>query len=229
MGMRIMRYLTIILLFASAATAQEAKPILLFNGKNLEGWKPKGPAKRSYWTVGKASLSTDDPLKLLVGKADEGDLMNGMERSVDLYTEAKFGDCLLEIEVMVPKNGDSGIYLMGEYQIQIADSFGKGKLSPGGMGGIYATAAPDANVAKAAGEWQKFEIDFRAPRFEGEKKVAPARFVSVTLNRQIIHENVTVPGPTAGGLTGKESATGPLLLQGGHSTIAYRNIRLTPK
>lgn len=215
---------------ALSLRAEDAKSVSLFNGKNLDGWKPKGPANRSYWTVGKASLSTEDPLKLIVGKTDaEADLMNGMDRSVDLYTEAKFGDCLLEIEVMVPKNGDSGVYLMGEYQIQIVDSFGKGKLSPGGMGGIYATAGPKVNASKPPGEWQKFEVEFRAPRFEGEKKLSPARFVKVTLNGQLIHENVEVPGPTAGGLTGKEAVSGPILLQGGHSTIAYRNLKLTPR
>lgn len=213
----------------AAAEEEAAKPVALFNGTNLDGWKPKGPANRSHWTVGKAALSADDPLKLLAEKAaaGEGHLMTAAERSVDLYTEAKFGDCLLELEVMVSKNGDSGIYLLGEYQIQIADSHGKGKLSPGGMGGIYGTAGPKTNAARKAGEWQQFAIEFQAPRFNGATKTANARFVKVTLNGAVIHENVEVAGATGGGLTNKETATGPLLLQGVHSTTAFRNIKLT--
>ena len=221
----------ITLLFAVTSPSQETdKPVVLFNGKDLDGWKPKGPANRSHWTVGKAVLSTDEPLKLLAGKVaeGEGDLMTAAEKSVDLYTEAKFANCTLELEVMVSKNGDSGIYLMGEYQIQIADSHGKGKLSPGGMGGIYGTAGPKVNAAKPAGEWQQFIIEFQGPRFDDEKKVANARFVKVTLNGQVIHENVEVAGATGGGLTNKEAPTGPLLLQGVHSTTAYRKLKLTP-
>jgi hypothetical protein len=120
---------------------------------------------------------------------------------------------------------------MGEYEVQILDSFGKpdDKLGPGDMGGIYHTAAPKKNACKKPGEWQKFVIDFQAPKFEGEKKTANGKFIKVTLNDVVIHENVEVKESTGGGLTGKEHPTGPLMFQGDHGPVAFRNIKITPR
>src|SRR5438093_343659 len=94
---------------------------------------------------------------------------------------------------------------------------------------LYGAAAPKTNAAKAPGEWQKMVIEFKAPRFEGEKKTASAKFAKVTLNGQVIHENVEMKGPTPSGITGKEAATGPLMFQGDHGPVAFRNIRITTK
>ncbi|MBY0231411.1 MAG: DUF1080 domain-containing protein [Gemmataceae bacterium] len=161
----------------------------------------------------------------------EGELVNPSSKKpgVDLYTEKKFADCLLEIEVVVSKGSNSGIYLMGEYEVQVFDSWGKEKPGTGDMGGLYATAAPKVNACKKPGEWQKFVIDFRAPRFKDGKKTENAKFVKVTLNGKVIHEDVEVKGPTPACLTGKEHAEGPLMLQGDHGPVAFRNIRLTPR
>jgi hypothetical protein len=70
-------------------------------------------------------------------------------------------------------------------------------------------------------------IEFQAPRFAGGKKVANARFLKVTLNGQVIHKDLEVPQPTPGGLTGREVPVGPLMLQGNHGSVAYRNIKIT--
>src|SRR5262249_45307638 len=149
--------------------------------------------------------------------------------SVDLVSEKKFGDCKVELEFMVPKGSNSGIYLMGEYEVQILDSHGRKKVGPGDLGGIYATAAPKVNAAKKPGEWQNFVIEFRAPRFKEGKKVENAKFLKVTLNGQVIHEDVEVKGPTPACLTGKEAPTGPLMFQGDHGPVAFRNVRVTPR
>ncbi|HTE19130.1 MAG TPA: DUF1080 domain-containing protein [Armatimonadota bacterium] len=82
---------------------------------------------------------------------------------------------------------------------------------------------------KAPGEWQKFVIEFQAPRFEGDRKVSNAKFLKVTLNGQVIHENVEMKGVTPTGVTGKEAPTGPLMFQGDHGPVSYRNIRITPR
>ncbi len=130
---------------------------------------------------------------------------------------------------MVAKGQNSGIYMMGEYEVQVLDSFGKEKVGAGDMGGLYNAAAPRVNASKAPGEWQKFVIDFRAPRFDADgKKTANAKFVKVELNGQVIHENLELKGPTPGGLTGKEAAVGPLLYQGDHGIVAFRNLKITP-
>jgi hypothetical protein len=213
------------------APAADTKPIELFNGKNLDGWKPKDE-KKSKWQVGGVSLNEKEPTKLTANTPDgSGAVMATIVPSCDIYTTEKFGDVLVEVEFMIPKGSNSGVYLMGEYEVQILDTFGKpnDQLKPGDMGGIYNTAAPKVNACKKPGEWQKFVIDFQAPKFDGEKKTANGKFIKVTLNDTVIHENVEVKGSTGGGLTGKEVATGPLMFQGDHGPVAFRNIKVTPK
>jgi hypothetical protein len=216
--------------------AAEEKPIRPFNGTDLKGWKLRGDKAKSKWVVGRARLNEKDPAKLSVTvippEADGGpgvrELINPVS-SVDLYTEKKFGDCTIEVEFMIPKGSNSGIYVMGEYEVQILDSFGKDKVGPGDLGGLYTTAAPKVNAAKKPGEWQKFVIEFQAPRFKDGKKVKNAKFVKVTLNDRVIHENVEMKGPTPSCLTNKESATGPLMFQGDHGPVAFRNLKIIPR
>lgn len=210
---------------AVLASLQAFEP---FNGRDLTGWKLKGPESKSRWRVGKASLDPQDPRKLVVSEG-EGELVNVQGGGVDIYTEARWGDALIEVELMVPKGSNSGIYIMGEYEIQVLDSYGKAKVGPGDLGGIYGAQAPRFNASRPPGEWQKFVIDFRAPKFDASgKKTANARFVKVVLNDQVIHEEVEMKGPTPGGVTGKEAPTGPLMFQGDHGPVSYRNIRITP-
>lgn len=211
----------------------EEKAVDLFNGKDTAGWKFKGDSKRSKWVVGGVSLDPANPARFAVEPASGGDSAKGVlinaSTGVDLYSEEVFGDCKVELEFMVPRGSNSGVYLMGEYEVQILDSFGKQKVGPGDVGGLYGAAAPRSNAAKAPGQWQKFVIDFQAPKFEEGKKVANARFRKVTLNGQVIHEDVEMKGPTPSGLSGKESPRGPLLFQGDHGPVAFRNIRVTPR
>ena len=140
------------------------------------------------------------------------------------------------------KRSNSGAKLMGLYEIQILDSFGKKKLSGDDCGGVYPRAEeepryhhiddgvpPRVNACKPAGEWQTLDITFRAPRFQAGKKVANARFVKVVLNGKVVHENVDLEYPTgAAWRQKKEVAEGPLLLQGDHGPVAFRNVRIRP-
>ena len=211
---------------AIVAVAEDAAPAKPFNGKDLTGWKCRGDAAKTQWVVGAAKLDPDNPTKLAVEQG--GNELINKSRGVDLYSEQKFGDCLLTIEVMVPKGSNSGIYLMGNYEIQVLDSFGKDdNAGPGDMGGIYGAAAPKNPKYKAPGEWQKFEIHFVAPKFEDGKKVANAKFVKMVLNGVTIHENVEVKGVTGGAMSA-EAATGPLMFQGDHGPVAFRNIEIRP-
>jgi hypothetical protein len=214
---------------AAAADKDDGeKSMVLFNGKDLTGWKVKGSPAKVEWIVGKATLDETNPAKLAVTEAAGGDLINPLHAG-DLYTEQKFGDGTFEIELMIPKGSNSGIYVMGEYEVQILDSFGKEKIGPGDMGGLYSIAAPKVNACKKPGEWQKFVIEYQAPRFdEAGHKTANLKLVKVTLNDQLIHENVEARGPTGGSLTGKEAATGPLMFQGDHGAVAFRNVKFTP-
>lgn len=218
--------------FGSSLIAADSETIQPFNGVDLTGWKLKGDAKKSKWKVASVVQNGKQPKQLQVDSevtSRTGQLVNMEAGGVDISTEAKFGDGTYELEFMIPKDSNSGIYIQGEYEVQIFDSYGKEKLGQGDLGAIYSAAAPRVNAAKKPGEWQQIVIEFRAPRFEGDKKVANARFLKVTLNGQIIQENVEVKGSTGGALVGKEAPLGPLMFQGDHGPVAFRNIKITPK
>lgn len=199
-----------------------------FNGKDLTGWKAKHPDK-GKWVVGTATLDERFPDKFKV--VEKGSELINFQPASDLVTEAKYGDCTVELEFMIPRGSNSGVYLMGEYEVQIYDTFEKkGKdAKPGDMAGIYTFAAPTVFADKGPGQWQKFVIDFQAPKFDGSKKTANAKFLKVTFNDKVIHENVECDKVTPGGLTGKEMAEGSLMFQGDHGQVAFRKIKVTKK
>jgi hypothetical protein len=216
----------------SAASAQAADRVVTpFNGKNLDGWVSKQPGSFGNWKVGIAKLDPADPSKLVVSPAPDakGEMVNSPAHSVDIYTKQKFGDCTIALEVMVPKGSNSGIYVMGEYEIQVLDGYGKEDVNKGDMGALYGMAAPKVNASKKPGQWQQYVIEFVAPKFKDGKKVADAKLVKVTLNGQVIQQNLVIEHQTPGGVTGHEVPEGPLMFQGNHGAVAYRNIKITVK
>jgi hypothetical protein len=163
--------------------------------------------------------------------------MNDDKTKDHLITTLEHGDIDLELEVMLPKGSNSGIYLQGRYEVQLFDSWGEKNPKFSDIGGIYRNwerepgkiymgKAPLSNPCKAPGLWQKMRISFKAPRFDAAgNKIANARFVYVDLNGVRIHDNVEVPLPTGGPIENNERATGPLMIQGDHGPVAFRNIR----
>jgi len=215
---------------------RELKPkygdaVLLFNGRNLDGWKLKGTEQQSKWVVGKAKVSPDNP-KQLVAEKGRGEMVNLPAKhgdSVDIYSEAKFGDCRIELQLMVPDGSNSGVYVMGEYEIQVLDSWGREKMGNGDMGAIYGASPPPVNACLRPGQWQKYIIEWQAPTFDaGGNKKDNAKFLKVELNGQVLHEDLVMPRQTPGGVAGKEAPTGPLMFQGNHGPVAYRNIIVKP-
>lgn len=210
----------------------------VFNGKNMDGWLARGGAATHEWaTAGDIALDASNA-KLLAPTPGEGLFYNGPTgRTTDIYTEAEYGDCELHVEFMVPQGSNSGVYLMGRYEIQILDSWGEMELGYGTCGGVYCRwidekpvdgVPPRVNASKPPGEWQSYDITFRAPRFNaGGNKIANATFVKVVWNGEVIHENVEVAGCTRGAMLPDEASTGPLMLQGDHGPVAYRNLVLT--
>jgi hypothetical protein len=218
------------------AAADEKKDVFrgqpLFNGEDLTGWRPRvgKDAKRSRWIVAAAARLQEGMPGRLAFDNGAGVLLNGDDgRGVDLLSSAEHGDCQLHAEFLMAKGSNSGIYFQGQYEVQILDSFGKKDehLDFHDCGGIYNTAAPRRNAAKAPGAWQTYEVTFQAPRFgPGGKKTANAKFIKVVHNGVVIHENVEVKGPTTASLGGPEKSRGPLMLQGDHGPVAFRNIVL---
>jgi len=176
--------------------------------------------------------------KAVTYQAGTGILLNMNNDSIkdNLVTQWKHGDLLLDLEVMIPKGSNSGIYLQGRYEVQLLDSWGVEDPSFTDIGGIYRNwesekgkiymgKAPITNAAKAPGLWQHLSIAFKAPRFDGAgNKIANARFIFVDLNGVRIHENVEVPLPTGGPLEKNEVPFGPLMIQGDHGPVAFRNV-----
>ena len=166
-----------------------------------------------------------------------GVFVTGKEgRTENLRTEATFGDCELHIEFVVPEGSNSGVYLMGRYEVQVLDSWGATELTYQTCGAIYARwidekavggAAPRINASRPPGEWQTYDVIFRAPRFDGAgEKTGHAIFERVAWNGEVVHENVEVQGPTRAPMSEDECPSGPLMLQGDHGPVAYRDIRL---
>jgi len=193
----------------------------------LRGGAPGAPtAARAGTPAAQAPMATG---VMINPTATAGD-PNGSPRGVDIYTTEKFGDCTVKVEFLILRGGNSGVYLMGEYEVQIADSFGRPANRPlgqGDMGAVYSAAAPTRNAAGAPGTWQSFVIEFVAPKFDADgNKTANGLFKKITLNGIVVQENVEVQGPTGGGLTMKEAPTGPLMFQGDHGPVAFRNVEI---
>ena len=220
------------------ALASDREWTELIDEGNFSAWK--GPT--GQWFVAGNAIIDPDNIKRLKGEAGTGVIINGPTgRTNNLVTKAEYGDVEVHLEFLVPKGSNSGIKLQGVYEIQIFDSWGA-KTPPKGSdsGGIYPRAelkpkyhhidngyAPLTNASLPPGEWQTLDLIFQAPRFDAEgKKVANARFVKVTLNGKVAHDNVEVPTPTGNNWTRKETPKGPILLQADHGPVAFRNIRV---
>lgn len=222
---------TIFLLLASFLLSTLTQANSPFDGKSLQDWKTKPRGKNTnQWKVGIAAVNPERPNELVV-KEGSGEMVNtpskATGKSLDIYSTFTHGDARIELELMVPKGSNSGIYLHGEYEVQVLDSYGRKKLGMGDMGAIYGAKPPSTNACKKPGEWQKYIILFRAPKFKDGKKVANARIDKVILNGQLLQQDVELPKTTPGGITGKEKAKGPIMFQGDHGPVAYRNIKIT--
>ncbi len=177
----------------------------LFNGKNLDGWRLTSPNPVNGWSV-ESGILVNNPVQH-EGKAH---ISYG-----NLRTDREFEDFNLKLETRVPKDGNSGIYLRGIYEVQVADTYGQ-PLDSHNMGGVYSRIRPSENAEKPAGEWQTFDITLCN------------RHVTVILNGKKIIDNQPLLGCTGGALWSDELRPGPIYLQGDHAGIEYRNIILRP-
>ncbi len=169
-------------------------PKVLFNGKDLSGWHASG--ENNQWVVDSGILTSPKP-------------------GSNLISDEKFTDFKLHLEFRYPKDGNSGMYLRGRYEVQITDSKG---LEPSNIqfGGIYGFLTPNEMVAKDAGEWQTYDITLIGNR------------VSVVANGVSIINDQIIPGITGGAIDSKEGEPGPFLIQGDHKPIEFKKIIVTP-
>jgi hypothetical protein len=240
-----MKSLLFLLLFAclrvaaqTAAPSSEAGWITLFNGRDITGWHMKEQKADRWFTAGGVRWNPEaTPIRLEPFGPPGGVVVNGATgRSADLISDAKFADAELHVEFLIPRKSNSGVYLHGLYEVQILDSHGATERGVHDCGAIYQRwidgkgvggRAPLRNVCDPPGKWQSFDIWFRAPRFARDgRKTENARFLKVLHNGVLIHNQVEVEGPTRASLEIPEAVTNPIMLQGDHGPVAFRNIRI---
>ncbi|MCY2938697.1 MAG: DUF1080 domain-containing protein [Planctomycetota bacterium] len=195
------------------------------------------------WTrCGAVRLDPSNPKKLLAVPGDSiwSNLPKG--NCADLYTQAQFTNPEVEIEFCIPNGSNSGVKLLGVYEIQISDSYGKKRVDGKDCGGIYPRTElrpvyrdldlgikPLVNACGKPGEWQSLRIVFHGARFEAKngmpKKVQNARFDLVELNGQVVHKDCPVETATGLNWTLPEPVRGPLMLQLDHGPVAVRKFR----
>ena len=214
----------------------------MLTGKDVSGWHGQEPDKKNDWlaTTGVKFERLLGPTRLGFNSTPGDRILNGPTgRTVNLVSDDKFGDVELYLEFMVSKGSNSGVYLQGLYEVQIFDSWGStDKMKTSDGGGIYHRwineqgydgSAPAVNASRKPGEWQSYHIWFRAPRFNADgKKTENARFLRVLHNGVAVQDNVECVGPTRAHMLIPEAAMNPIMLQGDHGPVAFRNIYVRP-
>jgi hypothetical protein len=202
----------------ASTQAQPGKPpsdaIILFNGKDLAGWESVkgGPAK---WKVGDGYFEV-------------------VPRTGDIKTTQAFGDCQLHVEYAAPNpphgkdqdRGNSGVYLMSLYEVQVLDSYQSETYPDGQAASIYGQYAPLVNACRPPGQWQSYDIIFHGPRFDAAGKVVRPATFTVLHNGVLVQDHVTVLGLTDGEHQPyRQTPTKlPLKLQDHNHPVRFRNI-----
>ena len=193
--------------------------IVLFNGADLSAWQNAKDGSPAKWKV-------------------ENGFVEVVPKTGDIRTKQTFGSCQLHIEWAAPEQvkgssqgrGNSGIFLMDKYEVQVLDSFKNITYADGQAGGIYGQKPPMVNASKAPGQWQSYDIIFHAPLFKGQKLVKPAT-VTILHNGVLVQDNWTIEGST---LYKKRAFYQPhpdkmpIKLQDHGNPVRYRNIWIRP-
>lgn len=145
-----------------------------------------------------------------------GGVLTNTAGGANLVTTRTFADFKLHVEFRYPKGGNSGVYLRGRHEVQVEDSEEREWPTAENVGAVYGFLPPNENAATGPGRWQTYDITLVGRR------------VTVVLNGRTVIGDAVIPGVTGGALDSDEGAPGPILLQGDHTAVEYRNIRLTP-
>jgi len=189
--------------------------VVLFDGKDLSRWAQKdgSPAK---WKV-------------------ENSYFEVLPKSGYIYTREPFGDCQLHIEFAEPipavgegqERGNSGVFLMGLYEIQVLDSYDNNTYADGQAAAVYGQYPPLVNASRPPGQWQTYDIVFHGPRFDKDGRLLRPARITVFHNDVLVQDNVELTGPTAHGARPPYSPHAekvPLALQDHGNPVRYHNI-----
>lgn len=190
--------------------------IILFNGKDFSQWASVRTGDAAPWTI-------------------EGDAMVVKPGSGGIKTKLGFGDCQLHIEFRTPAKvegsgqgrGNSGIFLMGLYELQVLDNYNNKTYVNGQAGSIYKQHPPMVNACRPPGEWQTYDIVFTAPRFYRDGRLKSQATITVIHNGVLVQNNVAVWGSTenvGSPVYKKHGEKEAIMLQDHDNTTAFRNI-----
>jgi hypothetical protein len=195
---------------------EEAKPpqgaAILFDGSSLDAWVVPQP-----WRINDAALQV---------------------RPVNssLATKDSFGSCRLHLEWRTPpgnpektgqNRGNSGVFLMSAYEIQVLDTYENKTYADGMAAALYGVKPPDVNALRPAGEWQSYDIWFKRPIFDDSGKMTFPAFVTVLVNGVLVQNNIPFNGPSSHKTRRpyqKHTDALPLMLQNHNDTVEFRNI-----
>jgi Domain of Unknown Function (DUF1080) len=194
--------------------------IVLFDGKDLSAWRSAGGSGEAKWNV-------------------RDGYMEVAAQTGDIATKQEFGDCQLHIEWATPAEvkgesqgrGNSGVFLMERYEVQVLDSYNNPTYYHGQAGAVYKQYAPLVNACRKPGEWQTYDIIFKAPKFDEQGKVTERARVTVLHNGVLIQNNVEIYGNTWHDKPALYLPHGPkasLKLQDHGNPVRYRNIWIRP-
>jgi hypothetical protein len=197
-----------------AAGRPPADAVVLFDGKDLSKWGHKD-GSAAKWKVGDGYFAV-------------------VPKTGYIFTKQAFGDCQLHVEFMEPSpakgegqdRGNSGVFLMGLYEIQVLDSFQNKTYADGQAAAVYGQYPPLVNASRPPGQWQSYDIVFHAPRFGSDGKLTRAARVTVFHNGVLVQDNVEIQGSTATPKPAYETQPDklPLALQDHNHPVRYRNI-----
>ena len=198
-----------------APGAPPSDAIVLFDGTDLSRWQQRGRGEN-------AGKMIDPTWKLGPGYFEV------VGNSGDLITREKFGDCQLHVEWAspAPPRGNSGVLMMGRYEIQVLDAWENPTYADGQTAAIYGQWPPLVNPARRPGEWNTYDIVFVAPRFTGSQVANPA-YVTVIYNGVVVHHHKEIMGAMVYRQVAHytpHAAEEPLMLQDHHDPVRYRNI-----
>lgn len=200
--------------------AAPSDAVTLFDGSSLDGWKKVGSDDPAGWQL------------------IDGSAMEVVPGSGDIATVEQLGDCQIHLEWAAPAEikgdgqgrGNSGVFLMGCYELQVLDGYQNPTYADGTTGAIYGQYPPLVNACRQPGQWQTYDIIWVAPRFGGSEMISPAR-VTLIHNGVLIHHDQPLQGPTQHKITTKyepHAPTGPLRLQDHGDKVQFRNIWYRP-
>jgi hypothetical protein len=202
------------------AGAAPSDAVVLFDGANLDAWAGRDGGDARWQLV-------------------DGNAMEVTPRTGDIHTRESFGSCQLHVEWRAPTEitadsqgrGNSGVFLLGLYEVQVLDGYENPTYADGLTGAIYGQFPPLANASVPPGEWHVFDIVFETPVYEGGELRSPA-YMTVLHNGVLMHHRQEIQGPTKHRALASyyppHDTTGPVVLQDHGDRVGFRNIWIRP-